>query len=256
MAHVFDRSETELSPWIRSEVQYVAPISTGANGKPVHRVQEWLNLHGRGVVVDGIFGPATAGAVRTFQGRNGLSGTGVVDEPTFDRLVAPMTGVLRQRLSASIPLGEAVLEYAQAHLAVHPREAGGPNAGPWVRLYMSGQQGAAFAWCASFVTFLLEQASRSRSASRSPARCPATRWRRRPNGPECACPKTKRRRNSPRDQFSWYGGLSATGHIPASSLRCTTTLSKRSRETPMTPVIGKATRFVRGPDRTPARILS
>ena len=51
----------------------------------VRRVQEWLNLHGRGVVVDGIFGPATAGAVRTFQGRNGLSGTGVVDEATLDR---------------------------------------------------------------------------------------------------------------------------------------------------------------------------
>lgn len=166
MAHVFDRSETELSSWIKTEVQYVAPVSVGATGKPVRRIQEWLTLHGQGLVVDGIFGPATARAVTTFQGRNRLNSNGVVDEATFDRLVAPMTGVLRQRLTGSRPLGEAVVEYARAHLAVHPREVGGPNSGPWVRLYMTGQQGTAFAWCAGFVTFLLDQASQSLSISK------------------------------------------------------------------------------------------
>jgi peptidoglycan hydrolase-like protein with peptidoglycan-binding domain len=163
MTHVFDRSTAELSSWIRTEIRYTAPVSVGAVGKPVRRAQEWLTLHGHGLVVDGDFGPATARAVRAFQSAKGLNVSSVVDEPTFGRLVAPMVEVLRQRLRASVSPGDAVVAYARAHLAQHPREVGGPNSGPWVRLYMSGQQGAPFAWCAGFVTFLLEQAAQSLS---------------------------------------------------------------------------------------------
>lgn len=161
MAHVFVEEFAELSPWIRSEIKFTAPLSRGALGKPVRRAQEWLNLHGAGLVVDGAFGPATRRAVTEFQSSNGLERTGEVDEPTFGRFVAPMADVLRQRLTVSVPLAEALVEYARAHLAARPREVGGPNAGPWVRLYMNGRQGEAFAWCAGFVTFLLEQAAQS-----------------------------------------------------------------------------------------------
>jgi hypothetical protein len=82
-----------------------------------------------------------------------------VDESTFAALVAPMLEVLRQRLDQCIDFGTAVVDFAQAHLAVHPREVGGANRGPWVRLYMGGNEGSAFAWCAGFVTFLVEQAA-------------------------------------------------------------------------------------------------
>jgi peptidoglycan hydrolase-like protein with peptidoglycan-binding domain len=166
MAHVFEGSLAELAPWIRTEVEFVAPLSAGASGTAVRRIQEWLNLHDMGVVVDGAFGTATARAVVEFQSSRGLAETGEVDEDTFGQMVAPMVDVLRQRLNASVPLAEAIVEYARAHLAVHPREVGGPNGGPWVRLYMNGRQGEAFAWCAGFVTFLLEQATQSLAVDR------------------------------------------------------------------------------------------
>jgi hypothetical protein len=56
-------------------------------------------------------------------------------------------------------LGSMVVRYARQHLAQHPREVGGQNMGPWVRLYMDGNQGAAWPWCAGFATFVLRQAA-------------------------------------------------------------------------------------------------
>ena len=41
---------------------------------------------------------------------------------------------------------------------INPREIGGQNMGPWVRLYMDGREGAEFPWCAGFVCFVLAQA--------------------------------------------------------------------------------------------------
>lgn len=161
MANVFTQHLTELSRWILVEVEYLDAVFTGSRGRPVRRVQEWLNLHGHGVVVDGIFGPANTRAVGAFQDDNGLANTGEVDADTFDQLVAPMVDVLRQRLNMSIPLAEALVEYPRAHLDAHPREVGEPNSGPWVRLYMNGREGEVFAWCAGFVTLLLDQAAQS-----------------------------------------------------------------------------------------------
>jgi hypothetical protein len=44
------------------------------------------------------------------------------------------------------------------YLQQHPREIGGQNKGPWVRLYMNGHEGAEWAWCAGFACFCLTQA--------------------------------------------------------------------------------------------------
>lgn len=52
-----------------------------------------------------------------------------------------------------------VVAYAEQHLDQHPREVGGQNRGPWVRLYMEGNEGEEWAWCAGFACFLLRQAS-------------------------------------------------------------------------------------------------
>ena len=51
-----------------------------------------------------------------------------------------------------------MVAYARQHEKVHPREVGGENCGPWVRLYMNGNQGSQWAWCAGFVCFIVEQA--------------------------------------------------------------------------------------------------
>jgi peptidoglycan hydrolase-like protein with peptidoglycan-binding domain len=158
--HGYQDKTSELSDWIRDEVEPERELTQGDSGQAVGRVQEWLNLHGFGLVVNQDDGPVTARQVSRFQDSVGLASTGDVDLDTFDALVGPMVEVLRRRLDRSTSLGDAVVEYAGAHLAVHPREVG-ENGGPWVRRYMQGNSGPAFLWCAGFVTFVLSQAAES-----------------------------------------------------------------------------------------------
>jgi len=158
---VFTDDTGVLSRWIRNEVEFQGEVSKGRRGKSVRRIQEWLNLHGFGLVVDDDFGGVTERLLKRFQSREGLQDTGVSDEITFAALVEPMISVLTQRLDTSISIEDSMLNYAKAHLAASPREIGGENRGPWVRLYMNGKDGRQFPWCAGFVTFLLHQACQS-----------------------------------------------------------------------------------------------
>lgn len=159
--HIFSESYVELSPWIRDEIEFGGELREGATGIPVKRVQEWLNLRAFGVRVDSEYGAVTARAVTLFQESVGLDPIGEVDEATFSHLVQPTVTVLEQRLSASLSVESAVLDYAAAHLDVHPLEVGGQNKGPWVRLYMEGHEGTPWPWCAGFVSFVLSQAVES-----------------------------------------------------------------------------------------------
>ena len=145
--------------WIDDEVQYVNQIEFGDHGKQVKRVQEWLGYHGFGVLIDADYGPATQAAVSDFQTKNGLASTGTVDQATWGSLVAPMCAVLNFSTMASLPFADLVLTLAKAHLALHPREFGGDNCGPWVRMYMNGIDGKQQKWCAGFVSFILHQAA-------------------------------------------------------------------------------------------------
>ncbi|MFO0593780.1 MAG: peptidoglycan-binding protein [Myxococcaceae bacterium] len=72
-------------------------LSQGARGGAVSMLQSKLRAHGYGVSVDGVFGPGTANAVRSFQRAHGLSADGVVGPRTWAALngsgsVAPPTG--------------------------------------------------------------------------------------------------------------------------------------------------------------------
>lgn len=149
----------DVKAFSRKEVAFPGEVSKGKEGKAARRVQEWLCLHGEIVAVDGEFGGGTEAAVRAFQEARGLPATGIVDEPTHRALVAPMLRVLRPEVDASLPFGQLVAALGALHLAEHPREAGGDNMGPWVRLYMDGHEGPNWFWCAGFVTFLMEQAA-------------------------------------------------------------------------------------------------
>lgn len=64
------------------------PVATGSRGDAVTAAQRQLAARGIATTVDGVFGPATAAAVRTFQTREGLPVDGVVDARTWSRLVA------------------------------------------------------------------------------------------------------------------------------------------------------------------------
>lgn len=132
--------------------------SKGSNGQKVRLIQEWLCLHGFNVVIDGDFGPATDYAVRAFQKMTGLRDDGVVNDVVFGRLVLPMTNALKPLNEAGGRLGDLVVKYAEKHAQQHPREIGGQNKGPWVRLYMQGNEGASWPWCAGFAGFVLRQA--------------------------------------------------------------------------------------------------
>jgi len=133
-------------------------IKKGNKGKRVKLVQEWLCLHGFDIMIDGVFGPATERAVMEFQREKGISVDGKVGKDTFALLVKPMKDVLAEIPVNGRTLGQMVCAYAEQHLAQQPREIGGDNRGPWVRLYMDGGEGKSYYWCAGFVSFLLKQA--------------------------------------------------------------------------------------------------
>ncbi len=134
------------------------PIIRGNTGKKVRLVQELLCLSGFNIVIDGKFGPATQHAVRQFQKKSGLRDDGMVFNETFGVLLEPFNNVVNKIPVNEKPPGEMVVAYAGQHLKEHPREVGGQNKGPWVRLYMSGYEGPEWPWCAGFVSFILKQA--------------------------------------------------------------------------------------------------
>lgn len=144
-----------------SELKLSRNLSFRHRGFEVERVQEWLCLQGHPVVVDGDFGHATQAAVTRFQEARGLQVSGVVDAATWSALTRPMQEALAMGPQSSlVELGEAVVYVARTHLCQRPREVGGANRGPWVRLYMDGNQGPEWAWCAGFATFCIQQAAR------------------------------------------------------------------------------------------------
>ena len=146
---------------MEDELKFATDVKRKDRGKKVERVQEWLSLQGAGPVADGDFGPATEASVKKYQQRKGLPVTGVVDSATFDLLVAPMRAALKPIPGEGKSLGRLVVAYARQHLKQHPREVGGTNAGPWVRLYMDGLEGESAPWCAGFACFILKQATKS-----------------------------------------------------------------------------------------------
>lgn len=157
--YILDGDPSSLAAWIRDEISFPGDIAKGKRGNAAKRVQEWLCLHGLGLVIDGDFGRVSESTVMAFQMDQGLDSTGVVDEVTWTMLVQPMLDVLVNPLLASVTFQDAVAEFANQHLLPHPREVGGQNAGPWVRLYMKGNEGRDMPWCAGYVSFCMHQAS-------------------------------------------------------------------------------------------------
>jgi putative chitinase len=62
------------------------PVSIGDEGRSVKELQELLVRAGYVIPVDGIHGKRTEGAIAAFQVNNGLPGTGVADQATWELL--------------------------------------------------------------------------------------------------------------------------------------------------------------------------
>ena len=156
MAINFDK----VPAYIRREIDPPAnPVKRDTRNQTVQRIQEWLNYHNFRTGIDGDFGPATEVCVKDFQRANGKSPSGKVDKATWDLLVRPMTTALKAPAEvAQMTAQEAVLAVANQHVDQHPVEIGGDNRGPWVRLYCEGNDGRHWAWCAGFVTLVMQQA--------------------------------------------------------------------------------------------------
>ncbi|MGV8120450.1 MAG: peptidoglycan-binding protein [Candidatus Xenobiia bacterium LiM19] len=135
------------------------PLKKGVIGRDVKLVQEWLCLDKDSpfIAIDGDFGSATEKAVKEFQTNQNLTSNGIVDKALFEILSKPMTHALKQ-LQPRKKLQDMIIDYAQQHLKSHPREVGGQNRGPWVRLYCRGYDGKEWPWCCGFVSYILKQA--------------------------------------------------------------------------------------------------
>lgn len=143
-------------------------LRRGRRNETVQLIQEWLCLNDCDVMIDDKYGRATEQAVRDFQGATGvLPTTGEVDPQTFAMLIRPMAEALRAiDPPEGATLGQMVAAYALQHLRNRAREIGGRNRGPWVRLYLHGDQRprdpqlppAAESWSTSFVSTVLAQA--------------------------------------------------------------------------------------------------
>lgn len=76
-------------------------LTIGSGGEKVRQMQEQLNVIAGAypalpkIAADGIFGPATANAVRTFQSIFGLPQSGIVDYPTWYKISEIYVGVSR-----------------------------------------------------------------------------------------------------------------------------------------------------------------
>jgi hypothetical protein len=145
--------------WIQKELVYNGPYGMRNKGAIIGVIQEWLSLQGNHLSIDRDFGTATLQAVTNFQTDHQIPVTNQVDENTFRLLTMPMLRALTPLPTDSKSYNELVVAYASQHLKEHPLEIGGQNKGPWVRLYMSGNEGSQWPWCAGFVCFILRLAA-------------------------------------------------------------------------------------------------
>ena len=87
-------------------------LRVGSSGSAVEQLQFWLNTLAQyessipSVTVDGVYGSGTAGAVRAFQRRYGLSVDGVVGRATWTKLYEVYNDIANRLLSSSLRPGE------------------------------------------------------------------------------------------------------------------------------------------------------
>lgn len=145
---------------LTEELQYPGPITVGAKKKmAVKRIQEWLYLQGFVTSIDSDFGASTAKQLGRFANANGRQAVDTLDEELWALLTAPLRKALAP-IPVTPSLEAAIVKVARQHIAQEPTEVGGNNCGPWVRAYMRGEEGTAQKWCAGFVSFMIEQATR------------------------------------------------------------------------------------------------
>jgi hypothetical protein len=142
----------------RAELDFSGNVTTGGNKKQAKFVQERLCMAGFAVHTDGDFGPATKQALQNFQRDNALTQSGVYGMREHDLLTRPFVDAINPFPAGAKPLGDLIVRAGRQHVKQHPIEIGGENSGPWVRMYMDGNEGIEWKWCAGFSFFMIAQA--------------------------------------------------------------------------------------------------
>ena len=93
-------------------------LQQGSQGGGVRKAQALLDVFGAHLVVDGDFGPATAAAVRSFQGSHGLQADGIVGPLTWTALAGGLPELQRRSAGADVERLQALLDVFGAHLVV------------------------------------------------------------------------------------------------------------------------------------------
>ena len=161
----------------KKELEFSGVVQKGDTGFDVQRIQEWLVLNTFTqpsfkckCSVDRDFGPQTRKAVIEFQNFSKIEEDGVVGPQTWAKLVYPLSYAFdmkyleRWKESKHHPgqkefftVRDAILAVSKRHLIAVPRELGS-NEGPWVRSYMGGHDGEAWAWCVGSTLTIIDQA--------------------------------------------------------------------------------------------------
>ncbi len=68
-----------LTPW--------PVVQNGSQGHPIRTLQFLLRARGHNLTVDGMFGPATEAAVKTFQTSKGMTADGIMSAQTWSTLI-------------------------------------------------------------------------------------------------------------------------------------------------------------------------
>jgi hypothetical protein len=143
---------------LEKELKLKAPIGPGkSNGATL--IQELLALNGINVAIDRDFGPATKAGLAAFCAKQGIPVVESVNQALMDRLAQPLLRAILP-VAPKASLGETIVAIGERHVREHPIEVGGANGGPWVRLYMRGNHGPDYLWCASFVSYIVAAAAR------------------------------------------------------------------------------------------------
>jgi len=83
------------------------PLKRGSRGRGVELLQRWLNVLGYGLKVDGIFGPRTEAALKSFQRSVGLDPDGWAGKLTWNRLEMAVKGRISPKV---VKVKPAVME--------------------------------------------------------------------------------------------------------------------------------------------------
>ena len=142
---------------VRTSFTYVDEATALKRGAHAKFIQFVLSLAGFPCAADGDPGPVTRRQLVAFKNSRSLGNEPVVDLKTFMRLTTPFFDACTIRPGVAADAGSIVVAHALQHVMAHAMEIT-PNLGPWVKIYMNGNSGRAWPWCAGFNTFVWRQA--------------------------------------------------------------------------------------------------